>query len=304
MKVGYIGVGIMGAPMAGHIQRAGHDLFLVKNRSELPEALLTDGATACATPADVAAAADVIFLNVPDTPDVEKVLFGDGGVAEKIGAGKIIVDNSTICPDQTRIFAARIEALGSDFIDAPVSGGDIGAQKGELSVMIGAKPEALDRVRPLIETFAKTMTHVGPVGTGQTCKACNQIIVALTIEAVAEALVFAAKAGADPVQVRKALLGGFAGSRILEIHGQRMIDANYDPGFRINLHQKDLAIALNAAQNMGMPLPNTATTQSLLNACQADGGDARDSAAIVTVFEELALARVKEAADAAAPSRS
>lgn len=295
MKIGYIGVGIMGRPMAGHLQKAGHELFLVQHRSALPQDLLAAGATVCATPADVGAAAEVIFLNVPDTPDVEDALFSPNGVAAQLGAGKIIIDNSTISPDATKDFAARIEALGSDFIDAPVSGGDIGAQQGILSVMVGAKDDAFARALPLLQTFGKTITHVGPVGSGQTCKACNQIVVALTIEAVAEALVFAAKAGTDPAKVREALLGGFAGSRILELHGQRMIDGNYEPGFRIDLHQKDLNIALDSARRMGVSLPNTATAQAFLNSCQSGDGWKQDSAAMVTALERLAGVKVSDA---------
>ncbi|MDR3436488.1 2-hydroxy-3-oxopropionate reductase, partial [Telmatospirillum sp.] len=274
-KIGFIGLGIMGTPMAGHLQAAGHQLF-VNTIGPVPEALSKGGAKVCASGKDVAASAEVIIVMVPDTPDVEKVLFSPAGVAEGLSAGKLVIDMSSISPIETKEFAKRIEALGCDYLDAPVSGGEVGAKAASLTIMVGGKESAFAQAKPLFELMGKNITLVGGNGDGQTCKVANQIIVALTIEAVGEALLLAAKAGADPAKVRQALLGGFASSRILEVHGERMVKRNFEPGFRIELHQKDLNLALSTARKIGLSLPNTATCQELFNSCAANGGKAWD----------------------------
>ena len=284
MKIGFIGLGIMGAPMAGHLIAGGHQAF-VHTRSKVPAALIEAGATACATAAEVAAAAEVIFLMVPDTPDVEKVLFGMGGVASGLTKGKTVVDMSSISPIATKDFATRIEALGCDYLDAPVSGGEVGAKAASLTIMVGAKPEAFARIQPLFALMGKYITHVGDVGAGQITKVANQMIVALNIAAVAEALVFASKAGADPARVRQALMGGFAASRILEVHGERMIKRTFNPGFRIALHQKDLGLALQGARALGMAMPQTAGAAQLMQVMQAQGWDLLDHSALVKALE-------------------
>lgn len=286
-KVGFIGLGIMGAPMAGHLQAAGHELF-VNTIGPCPEPLVKGGAKVCASGAEVARNAEIVIVMVPDTPDVEKVLFGAGGVAEGLAAGKVVVDMSSISPIETKEFARRVNALGCEYVDAPVSGGEVGAKAATLTIMAGGTEAGFARVKPLFERMGKNVTLVGGNGDGQTCKVANQIIVALTIEAVGEALLFASKAGADPAKVRQALMGGFASSRILEVHGERMVKRTFDPGFRIELHQKDLNLALGAARRMGVSLPNTATAQELFNACAAHGGRAWDHSAMVRALEKLA----------------
>ena len=289
MKIGFVGLGIMGRPMAGHLQAAGHALYVVRHRAELPAEIVAAGAVACETTAEAVREAEIAILMVPDTPDVAEVLFGEGGVAEGLSAGKIVIDMSSISPTETKEFAARINELGCDYVDAPVSGGEVGAKNAALTIMAGGPQAAFDRVKPLLEIMGKNITLVGTQnGDGQTCKVANQIIVALTLEAVSEALVFAAKAGADPAKVREALMGGFAGSRILEIHGERMLKRTFDPGFRIELHQKDLGLALDSARALGVALPNTATTQELFNACAARGGAGWDHSALVRAIEHLA----------------
>ena len=289
MKIGFIGLGIMGRPMAGHLQAAGHALTVVWHRAELPREIVAGGAVACDSSAEVAREAEVVILMVPDTPDVAEVLFGAGGVAEGLGQGTTVIDMSSISPTETKDFAARINEFGCDYVDAPVSGGEAGAKNAALTIMAGGPQAAFDRVKPLFEIMGKNITLVGTQnGDGQTCKVANQIIVALTLEAVAEALVFAAKAGADPAKVREALMGGFAASRILEVHGERMLKRTFDPGFRIELHQKDLGLALDSARELGVALPNTATTQQLFNACTARGGAGWDHSALVRALEHLA----------------
>ena len=292
LNIGFIGLGIMGTPMARHLATAGHQLF-VHTRSKLPEAISTSGATVCASASEVAERADIIFIMVPDTPDVEKVLFSDTGVAAGLkksasAARKVVVDVSSISPIATKAFAQKINALGCDYLDAPVSGGEVGAKNATLSFMVGGTEEVFARVKPLFELMGKNITLVGGNGDGQTAKVANQIIVALNIEAVAEALVFAAKAGADPAKVRQALMGGFASSKILEVHGERMIKRTFEPGFRIELHQKDLNLALSTARTLGVSLPNTATAQELFNACAAHDGKASDHSAMVKALEKLA----------------
>ena len=286
-KLGFIGLGIMGNPMAGHLIAAGHEVHL-HSRSGVPDSLVKAGGHPCASAREVAAAADTVFLMVPDTPDVEKVLFGADGVAEGLSAGKTVVDLSSISPLATKDFARRINDLDCHYLDAPVSGGEVGAKNASLTIMVGGDPASFERARPLFEQMGKNITLVGANGDGQTAKVANQIIVALTIEAVGEALLFAARAGADPARVREALMGGFASSRILEVHGERMIKRTFDPGFRIELHQKDLALALGGARELGLALPNTATAQQLFNACEAQGGAGWDHSAMVRALERLA----------------
>jgi 2-hydroxy-3-oxopropionate reductase len=290
LRLGFIGLGIMGTPMAGHLRAAGHELY-VHTRSQVPQALLDAGAVACANAAEVARRADIVFTMVPDTPDVEKVLFGAGGVAEGLagnGLGKVVVDMSSISPIETKAYAAKIAALGADYLDAPVSGGEVGAKAASLTIMVGGETAAFERVWPLFQLMGKNITHVGGVGAGQTTKVANQIIVALNIAAVSEALVFASKAGADPAKVRQALMGGFASSRILEVHGERMIKRTFNPGFRIKLHQKDLNLALQGARAMGVALPQTASAAQLMQACAAHGLAEMDHSALVRALELMA----------------
>ncbi len=286
-NVGFIGLGIMGRPMAGHLQAAGHRLFLHTNGS-VPEELVAGGGTECDSGMEVAFKSDIVITMVPDTPHVAAALFGPGGVAEGLSPGKVVVDMSSISPTETKKFAARIGELGCTYFDAPVSGGEVGAKAASLTIMVGGPEREFARIKPLLETMGKNVTLVGRNGDGQTTKVANQIIVALTIEAVGEALLFASKAGADPAKVRAALMGGFASSRILEVHGQRMIERNFDPGFRIALHQKDLSLALSGARELGLSLPNTATCQQLFNSCAAHGGAAWDHSAMVRALEMMA----------------
>ncbi len=286
-NVGFIGLGIMGRPMAGHLQAAGHALFL-HSITPIPEELIAGGGTACSSGKDVASKSDIVITMVPDTPDVAAALFGPGGVAEGLMPGKIVVDMSSISPTETKKFAARIGELGCTYFDAPVSGGEVGAKAASLTIMVGGPESDFARIKPLLDAMGKNVTLVGGNGDGQTTKVANQIIVALTIEAVGEALLFASKAGADPAKVRAALMGGFASSRILEVHGQRMIERNFEPGFRIALHQKDLNLALAGARELGLSLPNTATCQELFNSCAAHGGSAWDHSAMVRALEMMA----------------
>ena len=296
--IGFIGLGIMGRPMAGHLIDGGHTLVTLQHRSPVPAELVEKGTTVCSTAKDVAAQSDIVITMVPDTPQVAEVLFGETGVAEGLSAGTLVIDMSSISPIETKDFAARINALGCDYLDAPVSGGEVGAKAGTLTIMVGGPEAAFERARPLFELMGKNITLVGGNGAGQTCKVANQIIVALNIEAVGEALVFASKAGADPAKVRQALMGGFASSKILEIHGQRMIDRTFDPGFRIGLHQKDLNLALAGARALGVSLPNTATAQELFNACAAQGGTDWDHSAMVRALELMAAHEVGGKEDA------
>ena len=286
-KLGFIGLGIMGAPMALHLVSSGHQVF-INTRSKVQADLANSKAIQCKTPKEVAENADIIFTMVPDTPDVEKVLFGENGVASGLSKGKIVVDMSSISPIATKEFAKKINALGCDYLDEPVSGGEVGAKNATLSIMVGGDEGVFNKVKPVFELMGKNINLVGGNGDGQTAKVANQIIVALNIEAVAEALLFASKAGADPAKVRQALMGGFAGSKILEVHGERMVKRTFDPGFRIELHQKDLNLALNSARALGVSLPNTATAQELFNSCSAHGGKSWDHSAMVRALEKLA----------------
>jgi len=287
LKLGFVGLGIMGAPMAGQLIKAGHEVF-INTRSKVPQDLASSSAIQCASPSEVAEKADIIFTMVPDTPDVEKVLFGDKGIASGLSKGKVVVDMSSISPIATKEYAKKINALGCDYLDAPVSGGEVGAKNATLSIMVGGDEAVFNKVKPVLDLMGKNINLVGGNGDGQTAKVANQIIVALNIEAVAEALLFAAKAGADPAKVRQALMGGFASSKILEVHGERMVKRTFDPGFRIELHQKDLNLALNSARALGVSLPNTATAQELFNSCSAHGGKAWDHSAMVKALEKLA----------------
>ena len=285
LNIGFIGLGIMGAPMCGHLLAAGHQLF-VRTRSKVPEALA--GATVCASPKEVAARADIVFTMLPDTPDVEAVLFGKDGVASGLSKGKTVVDMSSLSPIETKAFAQKINALGCDYLDAPVSGGEVGAKAASLTIMVGGPEAVFERIKPLFELMGKNITLVGGNGDGQTTKVANQIIVALNIAAVGEALVFASKAGADPAKVRQALMGGFASSRILEVHGERMIKRTFNPGFRIGLHQKDLSLALAGARAIGVSLPQTAGAAQLMQACAANGMQDLDHSALVRALELMA----------------
>ena len=291
--LGFIGLGIMGKPMAGHLVKAGHKVH-VFSRSPGPVKELADsGAVACSSAREVAEKSDMVFIMVPDTPDVDMVLFGSDGVAQGAREGSIVVDMSSISPIATKKFAQRLESLGVGMLDAPVSGGQLGAQNATLSIMVGGKKEIFEKAKPFFELMGQNIVHVGPIGDGQTCKVANQIVVALTIEAVGEALLLASKAGADASKVRDALMGGFAGSRILELHGERMISHSFEPGFRIRLHQKDLNLALEAARELGVSLPNTAAAQELFNAVKAlEGGDL-DHSAMVLALERLADHKIK-----------
>jgi 2-hydroxy-3-oxopropionate reductase len=286
-KVGFIGLGIMGAPMAGHLIKAGHELYL-HSHGGVPAGLTQAGGKACQSGKEVAQQADIIITMVPDTPHVASVLFDAGGVAEGLAPGKMVVDMSSISPVETKVFAQKINALGCEYVDAPVSGGEVGAKAASLTIMAGGTEAAFDRARPLFELMGKNITLVGENGAGQTCKVANQIIVALNIEAVGEALLFASKMGADPAKVRQALMGGFASSRILEVHGERMVKRTFEPGFRIELHQKDLNLALSSARAVGVSLPNTANAQELFNACAAHGGAGWDHSGMVRALEKLA----------------
>ena len=291
MNIGFIGLGIMGTPMALHLITAGHQLF-VNTRGALPEAITATSARPCANAAEVARNADVIFTMVPDTPDVEAVLFGEQGIAAGLqgasGARKTVVDMSSISPMATKAFALKINALGADYIDAPVSGGEVGAKAASLTIMCGGAQAVFDAVLPLLQLMGKNITLVGGNGDGQTTKVANQIIVALNIAAVGEALLFASKAGADPAKVRQALMGGFASSRILEVHGERMIKRTFAPGFRIKLHQKDLNLALQGARELGVSLPQTASAAQLMQACAANGMADLDHSALVQALELMA----------------
>src|ERR1700754_4074410 len=292
--IGFIGLGIMGRPMAGHLQTAGHRLFL-HDVAAIPEELIRYGAAVCESAKQVAEHAEIIILMVPDTPHVESVLFGKNGVAEGLKRGKTVVDMSSISPLATKEFAKRVNALGADYLDAPVSGGEVGARAASLTIMVGGPERAFNTIKPLFDKMGKNVTLVGGNGDGQTTKVANQIIVALTIAAVGEALLFASKAGADPALVRTALMGGFASSRILEVHGERMIKRNFEPGFRIELHQKDLNLALEGARTLGLSLPSTAVAQQLFSSCAAHGGNAWDHSALVRALEMMASHEIAKA---------
>ncbi|WP_413460842.1 2-hydroxy-3-oxopropionate reductase [Herbaspirillum huttiense] len=276
----------MGAPMASHLVKAGHQAF-VYTHGKIPSEIAESPAIQCLNARDVAERADIIFIMVPDTPDVEAALFSPNGIAAGLTKGKTVVDMSSISPIATKGFARNIRDLECDYLDAPVSGGEVGARNATLSIMVGGDEAVFERVKPLFDLMGKNITLVGGNGDGQTAKVANQIIVALNIEAVGEALLFASRAGADPERVREALMGGFASSKVLEVHGPRMINRRFEPGFRIELHQKDLNLALSSARALGVSLPNTATAQELFNSCAAHGGKAWDHSAMVRALEKL-----------------
>ena len=286
-KIGFVGLGIMGSPMALHLIKAGHEVQLYSIPS-VPQDLVAAGGQACANGKEVTQKSDIVIIMVPDTPHVQSALFDPNGIAEGLSQGKTVVDMSSISPIATKGFAKKINELGCEYLDAPVSGGEVGAKAASLSIMVGGSEATFAKVKPLFELMGKNITLVGGNGDGQTAKVANQIIVALNIEAVAEALLFAAKAGADPARVRMALMGGFASSKILEVHGERMVKRTFDPGFRIELHQKDLNLALASARELGVSLPNTATAQELFNSCAAHDGKAWDHSAMVRALEGMA----------------
>ncbi|MBB4649429.1 2-hydroxy-3-oxopropionate reductase [Aminobacter niigataensis] len=287
-KIGFVGLGIMGAPMAGHLLDAGFEVVASDHRGALPAELVGKGLKSVSGYQALAKAADVIILMVPDTPQVADVLFGENSVASGLSKGKLVIDMSSISPIETKEFARKINELGCDYLDAPVSGGEVGAKAASLTIMVGGEEKPFERARPVFEKMGKNITLVGTNGVGQTTKVANQIVVALTIEAVAEALLFASKAGADPAKVRQALMGGLAASRILEVHGERMYKRTFAPGFRIELHQKDLNLALQGAKALGVSLPNTSMTQELFNSCAANGGAKEDHSALVRALERMA----------------
>lgn len=288
MKIGFIGLGVMGAPMAAHLANAGHSIVTTLNKSGMPSCLKDHSVEITGMPAEVARLCDVVIMMLPDTPDVEKVVLGQNGLIEAIGERSLLIDMSSISPIATKTIAAAVEAKGASYLDAPVSGGEVGAKAATLTIMVGGPQPAYQRALPLFEFMGKNITLVGKDnGAGQMCKVANQIIVALNIEAVSEALVLASKAGCDPAAVRKALMGGFAASRILEVHGERMIKRTFDPGFRIKLHQKDLGLALETARSLGVSLPNTATCQELFNSSKARGDGGLDHSALVRSLEVM-----------------
>lgn len=281
MRIGFIGLGVMGAPMARHLAGAGHEVATTLNRSPLPKGLT---AKVLSSPAEVAKASEVVILMLPDTPDVDRVLMAEAGILAGLKPGTLVIDMSTISPIATRRFAEAVAGKGGSYLDAPVSGGQVGAENASLTIMVGGAEADHERALPLFQLMGKNITLVGATGAGQICKLANQIIVALNIEAVAEALVLAAKAGCDPSRVRQALMGGFAASRVLEVHGERMINRSFNPGFRLKLHQKDLSLALDSAKALGVSLPNTATAQELMSACDRD----EDHSSLVKALEALA----------------
>ena len=287
INIGFIGPGIMGGPMALNLMKGGHKLWVHARRPAAAQTLVAAGATACASPAEVAKHADVIFTIVADTPDVESVIFGEQGIALQARPGTVIVDMSTISPTATKSIAERLARQRVEMLDAPVSGGETGAINGTLSIMVGGKPEIFERIKPLFECMGKNIVHIGGNGAGQVAKACNQIVVAVTIEAVAEALTFARRNGADPAKVREALMGGFAGSKIMEVHGKRMLDNDFKPGFKVGLHQKDMRIVMETAHQLGVALPAAALVTQHLNALMGTGDTSLDSAAVVKVIERM-----------------
>mgnify|MGYP001049596724 FL=1 len=297
-KIGFVGLGIMGAPMAGHLLDAGYEVYASDHRGALPEELVSKGLKKVSGHRKLAETADIVITMVPDTPHVADVLFGENSISSGLSKGKLVIDMSSISPIETKEFARKINELGCDYLDAPVSGGEVGAKAASLTIMVGGTEKAFERARPAFEKMGKNITLVGPNGVGQTTKVANQIVVALTIEAVAEALVFASKAGADPAKVRQALMGGLAASRILEVHGERMVKRTFAPGFRIELHQKDLNLALQGAKALGVSLPNTSMTQELFNSCAANGGAKEDHSALVRALERMANFEVGGSAEA------
>jgi 2-hydroxy-3-oxopropionate reductase len=290
--IGFIGLGIMGAHMARNLLKGGHTL-VVNGKFPVPDDIRSQTQVVEDSSA-VAKASEIVITMVPDTPDVNAVLFADDGVANGLSKGKLVIDMSSINPLDTQEFAKKINALGCDYLDAPVSGGEVGARDATLTIMVGGPEMSFNLAKPLFDLMGKNISHIGDNGAGQTCKVANQIIVALNIEAVAEALLFAARSGADPERVRNALMGGFAASRILELHGERMTKRTFNPGFRIELHQKDLNLALDGARKMGLALPHTASAQQLFSVCAANGGKAWDHSAMVRALEIMSNFQVAD----------
>ncbi|SAK94957.1 2-hydroxy-3-oxopropionate reductase [Caballeronia fortuita] len=290
--IGFIGLGIMGAHMARNLIKGGHKL-VVNGKFPVPDDIRAQTQVVADSTA-VAQESEIVITMVPDTPDVANVLFADDGVAKGLTKGKLVIDMSSIAPLETQEFAKKINALGCDYLDAPVSGGEVGAREATLTIMVGGPEKSFNIAKPLFELMGKNISLIGDNGAGQTCKVANQIIVALNIEAVGEALLFAARSGADPERVRKALMGGFASSRILEVHGERMTKRTFNPGFRIELHQKDLNLALDGARKMGLALPHTASAQQLFSVCAANGGRAWDHSALVRALEIMSNFQVAE----------
>ncbi|NGP19111.1 2-hydroxy-3-oxopropionate reductase [Devosia aurantiaca] len=286
MKIGFIGLGVMGRPMAGHLIAAGHDVAINRVKP-VSQFLVEQGAKAAESAQAAVTDAEVVILMLPDTPDVENILFGKDGIVDALRPGTLVIDMSSISPVATKEFAEKVKAKGCDYLDAPVSGGEVGAKNAALTIMVGGSEEAFARALPLFEKMGKNINRVGEVGDGQTAKVANQIIVGLTIQAVAEALLFAKKAGADPSKVREALMGGFAASRILEVHGDRMNKRTFDPGFRLRLHRKDLTLALDAARSLDLALPNTASTAQLMSAALAQGDGDKDHSGLIRTLETL-----------------
>lgn len=286
-RIGFIGLGAMGKPMARNLLMAGYPVSVLTRTRARAEDLLADGAAWCDTPKEIAQGSDVVITMLPDTPDVVEVIGGTNGVLAGSHPGMLIIDMSTISPIEARNLARDSEAQGCDFLDAPVSGGEIGAQKGALSIMAGGKEGAFNRALPIFRAVGKTILHIGDSGAGQITKAANQILTSIHVEAVAEALVFAAKAGVDPVKVRQALMGGSAYSRILETHGPKMIERRFTPGFRMRLHRKDLDITLDAGQAYGAALPVTAQVRELMTETLADGQGDMDNSSLVLLIEKL-----------------
>jgi 2-hydroxy-3-oxopropionate reductase len=287
MQVGFIGLGIMGRPMAINVARGGHQLHIWARRPAALEPFAQFGARAHVSAAEVARHAEVVFTVVADAPDVEEVTLGEGGIVQGAKPGLVVVDMSTIAPSAAKRIGARLAEKGIDFLDAPVSGGEVGAINATLSIMVGGKAEAFAQVKPLFECMGKNIVHVGDSGAGQVAKACNQIATGVGVLAVAEALNLAKKSGVDPAKVREALMGGFAYSKVLENHGQRMLDRNFKPGFKAWMHQKDLRIVLQSAHELGLCLPATAATAQMFNAMVGSGLGEEDSIAVLKLLERL-----------------
>ena len=285
-KVGFIGLGIMGRPMAKNLLDAGYDLVVYNRTREKTEELASEGATVAGSPKEVAERSDVIITMLPDSPQVEEVLAGEEGVLEGVSEGALIVDMSTISPVVTEELSEKAQEKGASMLDAPVSGGDVGAIEGTLSIMVGGNEEDFERARELFEVMGKTVTHVGPSGAGQVVKAANQIVVALTIEAVSEALVLGSKGGVAPEKILDVLGGGLAGNKVMELKREKMLEHSFDPGFRIELHHKDLGIALAAGREYGVTLPVTAIVDQMLETLKMRGKGDRDHSAILTLIEE------------------
>jgi 2-hydroxy-3-oxopropionate reductase len=287
-RVGFIGLGVMGKPMARNLLAAGHELVVFSRTRASVDEVAGDGATAAGSPREVAEQADAVILMLPDSPQVREVLDGDDGLLAGARSGSLVIDMSTISPVVTREIAEECGGRGIGWVDAPVSGGDVGAREATLSIMAGGSDEDFARAKPLFEALGKTIVHVGPVGAGQVVKACNQVVVALTIEAVSEALVLGSKAGVDPATIIEVLSGGLAANKVMEVRGRNFLEHDFTPGFRIDLHHKDLGIALQTAREYGVALPNTATVDQMLQALRSNGRGDRDHSALLTLIEDLA----------------